>query len=481
MRKKKTISTVLITILITFLIVGGVGFFIHHNAMNKKEAEINTLKNERADVYYLVFNKDLKEGSVITADDFESVAFKKVTASKGMYITDGGTVFATRVDGEIEYIMDPTTQEQRPEFQGTSVAIEDEIIGRIIKTTVFKNTPIMESLLYTKFGPDEKDVRIEELSENYLKIPADLVEGDFFDIRITFPEGQDYIVLTGKRVEKLPVDDGGNPMSSSIYTKLTEEDYMLLNSAIVEAYMQDGVRLYATRYTEPYTQLYKETIEDYIQKYEDGVKAAIEYRRYDEAMKKMMEDGTVAKIGDVEITNYDDFKALTEAEKKAFTEGIPDYKESDFTIERIASADGIPVYHAEAIQRAKANSSDAVLTYYRAIRVQTRKDMAKTYAVKDEVLQVVKANPNLIDTIKAEFDTRALANTRIDKYKQLQNDLAKANEGYGMYNGKTADQIQSEMDQLLTTRAASVEQGISDEVTAQRARRVAYLQSLINN
>ena len=479
MRQKRTVRTIILTLIITLLLVGGVGFFFVNNIVKQKDARIVELEAQKADAKCYAFANDLREGSIITQYDLVPIDIKSISKTSGMYLTTGKTW--TDENGEIhQYATRYTSVVDADGIIHESeidVLLDQELVGRVVKSNVSKNTPILDSLLYAKEGADAKDIRFVELNDNYLTIATDLQKGDYFDVRIQFPEGQDYSVLIGKKAEELTKDDMGTNTGSGVYAKLSEEEILLLGSAIIEAYMEPGVRLYSTRYADPATQLYYETIEDYVKKYEDGLEAAIEYREFLEIQK------AISASGDFTM-DFDTYKALAKEEKLALKESAARVNEKDITEDEIARFAGIAVEHVKAIRKAKEAGEDAtalnVLNYYRGMRVQRRKSITKTYAVRDEVLEVVKNNPNLVETIKAEFNTRALAKTRIDKYKKLEAQLATAPETSYDSNIKSKGQIQSEMESLLTTRAENVETEITKEITEQKARRVAYLQSLIN-
>lgn len=91
------------------------------------------------------------------------------------------------------------------------------------------------------------DVRRQEY--NAIVLPVDLTTGDYVDIRVQFPNGQDFIVVSKKEVE-IPVVEGIDS-ETTIWMNLSEEEILMLSCAMVEAYRIDGTRLYATKYTDP--------------------------------------------------------------------------------------------------------------------------------------------------------------------------------------------------------------------------------------
>ena len=77
----------------------------------------------------------------------------------------------------------------------------------------------------------------------------DLTTGDYVDIRLQMPSGQDFIVLSKKMIE-IPVVQGMDSVDT-IWMSLSEEEILTMSCAIVEAYRINGSKLYATKYTDP--------------------------------------------------------------------------------------------------------------------------------------------------------------------------------------------------------------------------------------
>lgn len=76
---------------------------------------------------------------------------------------------------------------------------------------------------------------------NMISLPSMLEEGNYIDIRLACL-GLDTVVLSKVEVE--------SANSSTIWLKLSESQLLTLNYAIVESYVMDGTKLYATVYTD---------------------------------------------------------------------------------------------------------------------------------------------------------------------------------------------------------------------------------------
>lgn len=480
MRKK-----IIIAIIVTLLLTAAVAFTISHFAIKSKDERISELEAQAVDTKCLGFTKDLEADSIITQEDLKEVDIKFVSISSGTYIVEKDTIvhYTTFVDKEGK------TRESRIRMK------KEDLVGRVVKANVSKNTLLLDSLLYNEGEEPTKDERIQEF--NFIQLPSDLNTNDYIDIRIQFPTGEDYSVLIGKKIEKIAGEN-------TIFIKLNEEEIMTMGSAIIEAYMQSGVRLYANKYTDPATQLFDEAIVDYVAKYEYALNKAKEELISKELRREIArllpanktvvvsageavdENGNVVTdsrtitvvtetIDGIEYITKDMLDLIPERMKKEAEKNMKDVKVDDIADEVLAKYAGIDKAYIEEIKLASSKNDENILNFYRVMRVTTRESIIRTYPVKDEVLNVIRNNPNLLQTVIKEFDTTALLNTRIDEYKELEKQY---NEAYDEY---TKQQIKEKMKALVATRTGNVEKNLASEIATQKAERVSYLESLIND
>lgn len=116
---------------------------------------------------------------------------------------------------------------------------KEEVAGKGVKIELRKGTPITLGMLFTEEATP-RDLRNREMKSIWL--PSNLRQDDVVDIRIQFPTGQDYIVLSKKRIDKLS--------SPAFWTTLSEQEILLFSSAMVDAYVHKA-SLYALTYVEP--------------------------------------------------------------------------------------------------------------------------------------------------------------------------------------------------------------------------------------
>lgn len=125
----------------------------------------------------------------------------------------------------------------------TGALSKSDIVGQVAKFNIAANVPLTSSMLTNEIIA--ADIRIQEI--NTILMPSDLEEGENVDIRIMFPNGTDYIVLAQKQVEKIS--------GSTMWLNLGEDERLLLNSAMVDSFLNEGTKLYATKYADSDAQI----------------------------------------------------------------------------------------------------------------------------------------------------------------------------------------------------------------------------------
>lgn len=132
----------------------------------------------------------------------------------------------------------------------------EEAVGMVLRCDITQNTIVTRSLIYAEEEyPD--DLRVMEYT--VVNLPERLEKGEYIDVRIMFPNGLDYIILSKKRV--IDCRHGENGQNSLIWLHMTEEEILRMSSAIVDASLVEGSVLYAIRYVAPDIQ--KDAIKTY--------------------------------------------------------------------------------------------------------------------------------------------------------------------------------------------------------------------------
>lgn len=132
--------------------------------------------------------------------------------------------------------------EKQPVYTGLesyNYITESEMNTRA-KVDIAAGVPVMYNMV-TDVVVDN-DTRDYEIS--VANLTTDQKENDVVDIRVIFPNGEDYVILSKKQITNLNLEN-------CVFTsQLNEEEILRFASAIVDAYMTTGARIYTTRYVE---------------------------------------------------------------------------------------------------------------------------------------------------------------------------------------------------------------------------------------
>ncbi len=256
---------------ITILIAGAIIALLFMQ-MNRTKNENEQLKGLMQPVYVLTQN--VNSGDVLTenmfqkvdavatsipADYFEpsllisaySLYTKDGTKITSEYSTDNASNRAIQHlylngDKNSEVFKDEATGNYYILRNNNKEYIETTTAPVIAKIDAKANTIISQSLIARSNEIYTDDVRQQEY--NVIVLPIDLETGNYVDIRLQLPNGQDFIVISKKRVT-IP-DVGGEYLTDTIQMNMSEDEILSLSCAIVEAYKIEGAKLYATKYTE---------------------------------------------------------------------------------------------------------------------------------------------------------------------------------------------------------------------------------------
>lgn len=126
-------------------------------------------------------------------------------------------------------------------FKNDTFATKEDLIGLYCKVALTPGTPITKDMVMKEEIIDS--MREIDISGN--RWPIGLKEGDYVDLRITYPRGEDFIVLSHKRIMSIT--------DQTLKVHMTEEEQTLYQSALVDFYLSRGYGsdLYLTKYIEP--------------------------------------------------------------------------------------------------------------------------------------------------------------------------------------------------------------------------------------
>lgn len=112
------------------------------------------------------------------------------------------------------------------------------------KTDLKANTVLVNSMVYSEENITH-DTREAEYS--FIELPSKLKQEDYVDIRIQFPTGDDYVILTKKRVKDI--------LGITAWLDVGESEILTMSSAVVDAYLVEGTKIYALPYVDEHMQV----------------------------------------------------------------------------------------------------------------------------------------------------------------------------------------------------------------------------------
>ena len=138
-------------------------------------------------------------------------------------------------------VLKPDMIEEIDIHSDTDCFADQEDLGRVLLIDLNAGEAITKSILK---NTDEQKY-LKEIEISFCRIPDNVAENDYVDVRIRFPDGTDYIVSSKKKVIKI------NTAGEKIYFDLCEEELLLLNSAFFDTMKFPGSELYLTKYIYP--------------------------------------------------------------------------------------------------------------------------------------------------------------------------------------------------------------------------------------
>ena len=286
--QKKSRNAFLLGMLIMLIVAALVVALLYMKIKNQKQQLDELGKTQKVyvitknvnsgDVLELGVNYDLKDiqtkavptGAITSATYntiFNSFKFTDSTG-RNIYVhlpdnTDKETYYYLETPANKLYrvVYDQATRENKEQVVSDSINVNDKLYYKadnrnneitvkdnaiVAKVNMGVNTVLTGSLINRADQITTNDLRKEEY--NVISLPVDLEPGEYVDVRLMLPTGQNYVVVSKKKVT-IPVVNG-QYLPDTIQMNLTEEEILILSSAIVENFKIKGSKLYATRYTE---------------------------------------------------------------------------------------------------------------------------------------------------------------------------------------------------------------------------------------
>ncbi len=207
MRKNKIRLLISILVAVLIILAGCIAIiYVGKKTLDEKQTQINDLQ------YEIDSNKQV-------------VYVAKTDISAGETLLDGENIMKQEIYTGLE----------------SEYYLPNESVGGVAVLDIKALEPIMADMVTTL--QVQQDTREYEIAVANLMTDQD--EYDYVDVRIMFPTGEDYTVLSKKPVHNLILD------SCVFYSYLNEDEILRMASATIDAYTVSGTYIYTTRYVEP--------------------------------------------------------------------------------------------------------------------------------------------------------------------------------------------------------------------------------------
>lgn len=181
-------------------------------------------------------------------NDKDEVLQRYMDQSQTAYV-----LISPKLAGEVITAED-VMEEKLPKFSSPDNLISESkaIVGKYLKIDALSGTAVTTEMVRdeARLEPSERKEETE-----YIKLPLRLTKKDVVDIRIVFPNGEDYIVVGKKSLKDVDL------ANQYTFFNDNEEEAQLLQAALVDAYINNA-ELYMKQYVEP--ELQPEPVVNYV-------------------------------------------------------------------------------------------------------------------------------------------------------------------------------------------------------------------------
>lgn len=211
LRTKKIIGAGIIGALI-MLVLATIGGYFFYTKSQERELELKRDYREQLEVMGTTVSQNEKGYALIR--DVE----------QGELITD-------------EMLKEVTLPEAAKSADGIDL-IKVSVVDYFARADLQENTVLVGSMVY------EEELITHDIRETeyaFIDLPSKLTTDDYVDIRIQFPNGDDYVLLSKKAVKDVA--------GLTLWMNLGEGELLTMSSAIVDAFVEEA-KIYALPYVD---------------------------------------------------------------------------------------------------------------------------------------------------------------------------------------------------------------------------------------
>lgn len=333
-RLRRTTKQYIIVAIICIVIIGGASLlttiFVANQIKSEYKASLAEVENDikQNQRYVFVAMNDIEAGDAITENNVKRM-----------------TVYSSQPQNSF---------------------ITNHEIGQLALIDIPSNTQVIKTMLTeTKVSSE-----LREIEYQILNINSNIISNDTIDVRIVFPNGESFVVLSKKVIK------GITESSVMCYLWLDAQEILRMSAAIVDAALYPGTQLITTKYIEPSIQDASEVtyipglsilelletdpniLERSSRELEKDVRKALENRLANSMSTDVSEiNWDINPYKQNEAIINSEKKKLEESEEKKIIEGTDAGKDAGET-EELGSEDSDYFYYAE-----EQDAKDGVMEY----------------------------------------------------------------------------------------------------------------------
>lgn len=185
--------------------------------------------------FYYFYQSKVHEMVKKYEDEIEELKFGLYSLTRRVYVPKQDIPLGTVLTQEMFNVIDM-------KLDIPQVKLLDETdIGKVNTVFLPSGMPVLKMSVADAKLPN--DLREQEF--NMFLIQTNQKKGDFVDVRILFPNGENYIVLSKKQIKDIM------PEENTIRLWLNETEILNISSAIIDAYIHPGTKIYVATYIMP--------------------------------------------------------------------------------------------------------------------------------------------------------------------------------------------------------------------------------------
>ncbi|NLK29347.1 MAG: hypothetical protein GX306_13595 [Clostridiales bacterium] len=141
-----------------------------------------------------------------------------------------------------EYITDENIEER---IVYASQPVESYATKGELEMVALVDIPAGTQIIRSMLTENQISSELREIEYDVIQISSNIMNNDTVDVRIAYPNGESYLVLSKKAIKGLTMD------TLTCFFWLDEEELLRMSAAIVDAGLYPGSKLYVTKYIEP--------------------------------------------------------------------------------------------------------------------------------------------------------------------------------------------------------------------------------------